>query len=452
MELLRLANALSTFYPRQSEVKRLLDAMILAVPRQAQAREATMLSKLRVKGFKSLEDVELTFPRLTVLFGPNASGKSNLLESILTLSRLGTSRTLSEALSEPLRGYPIEMFNFPSDGLAGLLRGNEARFRLESELLVENERFQYEVEVEMQTKSGNLAVTDEYLAALSGKGEPRGNPSIERVAGQIRIRRKSRPARSREERVRQNHTLLSDPRWAGQEYRAIERGRRDLEHWRVYYLDPRVAMRAAKPPQDVTDIGVLGENIAPFLYRLNSMEPKAFDAIKRTVRSVIPSIEDLIVDLDERRGTLDIMVRQNGTTFSSRILSEGTLRVMALSAIVVNPWGGSLVGFEEPENGVHPHRLELIADLLGWMTCNQGKQVIVTTHSALFCEAILRKAMKAPDEISVVNLSRSGRQTEIHALDPTSPLFTNPEITQGLTSDREDGVFQGLLVRGMLDG
>jgi len=57
LELLRLANALSTFYPRQSEVKRLLDAMILAVPRQAQAREATMLSKLRVKGFKSLEDV-----------------------------------------------------------------------------------------------------------------------------------------------------------------------------------------------------------------------------------------------------------------------------------------------------------------------------------------------------------------------------------------------------------
>jgi predicted ATPase len=411
-----------------------------------------MLSKLRIKGFKSLEDVELSFPRLSVLFGPNAAGKSNLLESILTLSRLGTSRTLSEALAEPLRGYPIEMFNFPQDGLAGLLRRDEARFRLEAELVAENERFAYDVEVAMQTKSGNLSVTDEYLAALSARGDPKGNASIERTDGEIRIRRKSKPAHPRQEPVGLNHTLLSDPRLGGQEYRAIERCRRDLERWRIYYLDPRVAMRAAKPPQDVTDIGVLGENIAPFLYRLKTMEPRAFEAIKRTVRSVIPSIEDLIVDLDERRGTLDIMVLQSGTTFSSRILSEGTLRVLALSAIVVNPWGGSLVGFEEPENGVHPRRLELIADLLTWMACNQGKQVIVMTHSAPFCEAVIRKAQNAPDDIAVVNLVRSGRKTEVQPLDPRSPLFTNPEITSGLTSDREDGVFQGLLVRGLLDG
>ncbi len=411
-----------------------------------------MLSKLRVRGFKSLDDVELSFPRLSVLFGPNAAGKSNLLESILTLSRLATARTLSEALAEPLRGYPIEMFNFPPDGLAGLLRSEEAKFSLEAELVAENERFAYDVEIGMQTKSGNLSVTNEYLAALSAKGDPKGTASIERIDGEIRIRRKSKPSHPRQEPVGLNHTLLSDPRLGGQEYRAIERCRRDLERWRIYYLDPRVAMRAARPPQDVTDIGVLGENIAPFLHRLKSMEPKAFEAIKRTVRSVIPSIEDLIVDLDERRGTLDIMVRQSGTTFSSRILSEGTLRVLALSAIVVNPWGGSLIGFEEPENGVHPRRLELIADLLTWMACSQGKQVIVTTHSSQFCQAILRKAQKAPDDIAVVNLGRSGRKTEVQPLDPKSPLFTNPEITNGLASDREDGVFHGLLVRGMLDG
>jgi predicted ATPase len=411
-----------------------------------------MLSKLRVKGFKSLENVEISFPRLTVLFGPNASGKSNLLESILTLSRLGTSRTLSEALSEPLRGYPIEMFNFPPQGLPGLLKSETVQFRLDSVLTVDNERFGYDVELEMQTKSANLAVTDEYLAVLTAKGESKGNPSIERTDGQIRIRRKSKPAHPRQEPVGLNHTLLSDPRLGGVEYRSIERCRRELERWRIYYLDPRVAMRAAKPPQDVTDIGVLGENIAPFLYRLKSMDSKTFEAIKRTVRSVIPSIEDLVVDLDERRGTLDIMVRQNGTSFSSRILSEGTLRVLALSAIVVNPWGGSLVGFEEPENGVHPRRLELIADLLAWLAIEREKQVIVTTHSALFCVAILRKAQDSPEDIAVVNLSRSGRKTQIQPLDPASPLFTDPEIAQGLTSDREDGVFQGLLVRGMLDG
>lgn len=66
-----------------------------------------MLRRLRVQGFKSLRDVEISFPRFTVLFGPNAAGKSNLLDAIQALARVGTSRTLSDALSEPIRGYPI---------------------------------------------------------------------------------------------------------------------------------------------------------------------------------------------------------------------------------------------------------------------------------------------------------------------------------------------------------
>jgi predicted ATPase len=226
-----------------------------------------MLSRLRVQGFKSLGDVELSFPRLTVLFGPNAAGKSNLLEAILALSRLGTSRTVSEALSEPIRGYPIEMFTCPPEGLSGLLRAEGARYRLEADLAIETGGFRYAVEVELQSRSADLVVVDEYLTALSAKGGPKGNPSIERVDGQIRIRRKSKPAHPREEPCGLNHTLLSGPRLGGQEYRAVERCRRDLERWRISYLDPRSAMRAARPPREVTDIGVLGENVAPFLFR-----------------------------------------------------------------------------------------------------------------------------------------------------------------------------------------
>ncbi len=54
-----------------------------------------MLKTLRVRGFKSLDDVTLDFPRLTVLFGPNASGKSNILDAVQALSRFATSRTLA---------------------------------------------------------------------------------------------------------------------------------------------------------------------------------------------------------------------------------------------------------------------------------------------------------------------------------------------------------------------
>jgi predicted ATPase len=344
------------------------------------------------------------------------------------------------------------MFTFPSEGLSGLLKAEEAGFRLEADLAIETEGFRYAVGIELQSKSGDLVVVDEYLTALSDDGEPQGKASIEQVDWRIRVRRKSKPAHPREEPCGLNHTLLSDPRLGGQEYRAVERCRRDLERWRISYLDPRIAMRAAKPPLEVSDIGVLGENIAPFLYRLRGTHPRAFEAVKRTLRSVIPSIEDLIVDLDERHGTLNVLIRQNGTEFSSRIISEGTLRVLALCAIVVNPWGGSLIGFEEPENGVHPRRIELIADLLTWLAWNQGKQVIVTTHSPLFCEAVLKRARLRPEDLFIANLSRSGPQTEIRAIDLNSPLFADPELRRGLTADDEDGLFQGLILRGMLDG
>ena len=412
-----------------------------------------MLKKLIVKGFKSLEDVAVEFPRMAVLFGPNAAGKSNLLDAIQALSRVGTSRTLSDALSEPIRGYPIEAFAFPAGGLAALLSQTSARFSLETVLDVGKEHllYNYRFTVEIQPGSGSLSVQDEYLATLGRRGEPKGNPSIERVEDHLRIRRKSKPANPRREDVGQNYAILSDPRWSGVEYRAIERCRNELSGWRTYYLDPRLAMRSARPPSDVRDIGVLGEDIAPFLYRLRAEQPKRFDAVKRTLRSLIPSVEDLTVDLDKKRGTLDILVRQGGKEFSSRIVSEGTLRVLALCALTVNPWSGSLLAFEEPENGVHPRRLELIVELLASLAGDQGRQVIVTTHSPLFCDAVLKLAKDRPKEIALLRVRQAPIGTEISPFATTGPLFKDQEIAKALTTGTEDGLFENLILRGMID-
>jgi predicted ATPase len=411
-----------------------------------------VLKRIKAAGFKSLGEVEIDLPRMTVLFGPNAAGKSNLLDAIQALSRIGTSRTLSDALSEPIRGYPIEAFGFPQKGLAELLSRKSAEFSLEADLEIGRDRYRYRVAVEIQPGSGSLAVRDEYLAVLGKRGDPKGNPSIERVDSQLRVRRKSKPAHPRQEPIGLNHSLLSDPRLGGVEYRAIERCRNELSGWRTYYLDPRAAMRSARPPADVRDIGLMGEDIAPFLYRLRAENSKHFDAARRTLRSLVPNVEDLTVDLDKRRGTLDIQVRQSGIDFSSRIVSEGTLRVLALCAIAVNPWSGSLLAFEEPENGVHPRRLELIAQLLSSLSIERGKQLIVTTHSPLFCDAILRQARTRPKEIALFNVQHTIKGTSVSRFDVTGPLFKEHEIAQALTSGAEDGLFEGLMVRGLIDG
>jgi predicted ATPase len=410
-----------------------------------------MLKSLAVHGFKSLADVSVELPRMAVLFGPNAAGKSNLLDAIQALSRIGTERTLADALSDPIRGRQVEAFSFPAGGLPGLLGSPEARFDLGADLGVGKDSYRYRIEVKIEPASGRLTVADEYLAQLGARGEPRGRPQIERVEGELRIRRKSKPAHPRHEPVGLNHTILSDPRLGGVEYRALERVRQELTAWRIYYLDPRVAMRAEQSPSDVRDIGVLGGDIAPFLYRLRAEHEKHFAAVGRALRSIVPSVGDLTVDLDKRRGTLDILIRQAGVDYSSRIVSEGTLRVLALCAIAVNPWGGSLLAFEEPENGVHPRRLELIAQLLLSLAIDQGRQVVVTTHSPLFCDAVLKGARGRPQDVGLFNVRRDGAATIVRSFDVAGPLFKDQEIAAALTAGTEDGLFESLLLRGLLD-
>lgn len=414
--------------------------------------ERDMLDRLTVRGFKSLQDVTVGLPRLAVLFGPNAAGKSNLLDAIQAISRIGTERTLADALGEPIRGHAIEAFHFPPEGLSGLLEAEATSFRLEADLTRGKDSFRYRVGVEIVPTTGALAVNAEYLTALGKDGEPKGTAAIELVDHKLRVRRKGESGKPRYEPLRQNYALLSDPRLGKPLYPAVESVRAELSEWRSYYLDPRVAMRTAQPPAEVRDVGVLGDAIAPFLHRLRGEKPKHYESVRRMVRTIIPGVEDLSVDLDKRRGTLDLMVRQGGVDYSSRIVSEGTLRVLALCAIAVNPWGGSLIAFEEPENGVHPRRIELIAQMLLSLALEQGRQVVVTTHSPLFCDAVLKAAVKQPEDVGLMHVRRDAEGTAVRRFDVSGPLFKDREISAALTAESEDGLFESLMLRGLLDG
>ncbi len=409
-----------------------------------------MLERFTIESFKSFKTLTLELPKLTVLFGPNAAGKSNILDAIQAFSRIAIGRTLADALRS-IRGYPVEAFTFPSTGLPGLLSAESTQFTLAGDLRVGKELFRYRVGVAIKPSSGALSVVDEYLTALTLKNEPRGAADIERVNDRLNVRRRSHPGRPRRESLGLNYALLSDPRFSAPEYRAIEKVRTELSGWRTYYLDPRAAMRQARPPAQVTDVGVLGQDIAPFLYRLRADKPKHFESLKKTLRALVPSVEDVSVDLDKSRGILDVLVRQDGIDFSSRIVSEGTLRVLALCAIAINPWKGSLIAFEEPENGVHPRRLDLIAQLLTSMAQQDGQQLLVTTHSPRFCEAVLRQHPSPRDSMALLRVKKSRATSEASVFKVTGPLFSDVEITEGLASSTEDGRFEALVLRGLLD-
>ena len=161
-------------------------------------------------------------------------------------------------------------------------------------------RYRYGSDVEIGYRSGALANRGEYPSALARTGKPKGTPAIEVTSGQLSIRRQSGGGRPRLEQIGINYAILSDARFASPAYKYIERTRTELRNWRAYYLDPRVAMRAEMPPMDVTDIGVFGHYIVPFLYKLKGQRPRHFEAVRRTVRTIIPSISAFIGDLRQR--------------------------------------------------------------------------------------------------------------------------------------------------------
>jgi predicted ATPase len=416
-----------------------------------------VLRSIEIQGFKSLRRVRVELPRLTVLLGPNAAGKSNFIDALLGLSLLATERTLADAIA-PIRGYPVEAFTLPSGGLEALLRKKRTSFQFDADIQVENSalprsvahRFNYSSSVQIEPATGALSVGHEFLVALDRAGNPKGLPRIEPGHQELTIR-PQRQGRPWHEPLGMNHTLLSDQRLTGEKYRDVDAVRSELGSWRVYYLDPRVQMRRATPPSEVADIGALGENLAPFLYELKHRYRRNFDAVRRAVRSVIPSIRSIDVDLNTRRGELDLIVHQDGVPYSSRVISEGTLRVLALCALALHPQPSSLVAFEEPENGVHPHRLEMIADLLLSVVRNRGTQVVVTTHSPILGAAMLRRMRETPIDIGLFVCSLQDSETVIRRLEPSpGTLFDDQEIL-GALSDPRDDVFEEMLVRGWLD-
>ena len=160
------------------------------------------------------------------------------------------------------------------------------------------------------------------------------------------------------------------------------------------------------------------------------------------------------IDPDEKRGTLDLLVYQQGTPYSLRVISEGTLRILALCAIAANPWPSALVAFEEPENGVHPRRVDVIAALLISMAQREGRQVIVTTHSPRLAAAIAARQRESEGLISLLRCTQEGRETQILPFDPArfGALFKDSEIQEALTGPEDAALVEAMLVRGWLDG
>ncbi|MBF2761744.1 MAG: AAA family ATPase [Ectothiorhodospiraceae bacterium AqS1] len=394
-----------------------------------------MLNRIRIKGYKSLRDIEVRLQPLTVLFGPNAAGKSNFLDALRLLSMIATGPTIRHAFYPPYRGKVLESFSYPREGLKGVRNQESASFSIEADFTlsdfvvdatnkqirdmtqppdpdtsddskkiqgpVEKCDLRYRIEVEILPNSATLQLADEYLVALDGKSKPFDSKSGFKNTF-IETRKKSKEGRlilAKEvpntmmvKSVRFDQSALSQPHYSPI-YPYLAAAKQEIASWNFFHFEPRERMRTLDPLKPVWNIGPMGENLPAYLYTLKGQAPRHFKAIERSLKFLLPEVEGIDVHLDDH-GDVELSLVKDGVLISNRILSEGTLRILALLSIGGGEQPPSLVGLEEPENGIHPGRIQLVAELLKTRAIyTERSQYVVATHSPIFVDWVPKKSL-----------------------------------------------------------
>ena len=430
-----------------------------------------MLTRVHIKGFKSLQDAEVKLSPLALLFGANASGKSNFLDALQLLSKMASKRTLIEAFAPPYRGKPLESFTLGDGGIRGLLERERLAFSIEADLRlsdavaaavnreirelghpgggddaagnagkVRERNLRYRVEIEMIPRAGILRVADEYLAAMNDRGEPAGQPFIGRQGEKIHLRPEG-PAQPIKYERQLDRTILSMSHYPPH-YPHLMAARRELESWLFFYFEPRERMRAATPVREVRHPGQMGEELAASLNTLKAREPRQFQAVEKALRLYLPEVDGIEIDVNDV-GEVELRLKEKGLAIPARVMSEGTLRLLGMLSLPGAGDAPPLVGFEEPETGVHPRQISLVAEYLNTHLVIGQSQFIVTTHSPILPDLI-------PEEFLLVT-QRKQRCTDISPFTDWGPLNHKKRDDQ-VFNDRSDWLsVSERMVRGDFD-
>ncbi len=171
--------------------------------------------------------------------------------------------------------------------------------------------------------------------------------------------------------------------------------RREMQSWKFLALEPR-AMRGADRFNTESQLTAAGDHLPATLYRLatqgngDKSEAQTYSQIASRLADLVP-VRDVRVDVEETRQLLTLEVQENsGLWLPARALSDGTLRFLTLTVLAEDPEFHGLLCMEEPENGIHPDKMDAMVSLLKDIAVdtdrapgeeNPLRQVIVATHS-----------------------------------------------------------------------
>jgi predicted ATPase len=342
---------------------------------------SSALDYITVRGFKSIASVErLALRPVNVVIGPNGSGKSNFIGVFSFLHAIREGR---------LRDYVTK-----AGGAEKLLHfGSKVTKEIYLRLSFHREVNQYELTLS-PTRDDGLYPSGEttyFWDKAKYPAKPWDDPLSPREQG-------------REAGI-SNSNLKRTPGWV----------RDRLGGWRLYHLHDTSSSSPMRKTAKVDDNEFLrpdGSNLPSFLYFLREKHEDSYSLIRRTIQRVTPFFDDFrLKPLRLKPDDIKLEWRHKNSDqyFEASSLSDGTLRFIALATLFLQPkdYLPSIILVDEPELGLHPYAIEMLASLV--RHASKNAQVIASTQSSLLLDHF------DPEDVLVAN--RVSGATEITRLE-----------------------------------
>lgn len=371
-----------------------------------------MLKSIQMKNFKSYREAVLPLAPLTVLIGANASGKSNAIEAMRFLAWLAQGQKLSN-------------FRYSSQGGNQLVRGSmkdfgycqEKSFDLGCSIAGEDYTT---LSITVSRRDDEFHISDESISGerntqLYRLDQPTSGFSTD--AGVLYdnfTKGKNKPRITCSDQMA-IFTQLTSPASFDSKYKktqiTIPKMARKFESLlsAMLFLDPvPVKMREYSFPAEKKILGD-GSNLSGALFNLwgneESRNESPFKENRKEILQFIQSLPEQDIStlgfFNEPRGGVMVYLTEtfggDEKNYDVSLLSDGTLRVLAIATAMLSAEEGSLVVIEEIDNGVHPSRARHLLERIQTIAERRNLRVLLSTHNPAMLDALPDNAI--PDVV-----------------------------------------------------
>ncbi len=326
--------------------------------------EGVPLDKVRIRGFRSIRDQEVSLGALNVLIGANGAGKSNFVGVFRLLNAIVEGR--------------LQAFLGRSGGAEALLHFGS---KTTDELELRFEFGQNSYRCLLRPTTADRLIFDSEAVYFQG---PDYKEPFESFLGAGHEESRLREARSQGTKKTISHYV-----------------KEAFESWKIYHFHDTSESARMRLTGDLHDnIFFRGDasNLAAFLYRLQETDEGRFRNITDTIKMVAPFFDGFRLRPDRlnvEKIRLEWRERGSDAYFGASALSDGTLRFIALATLLFQPTPPTTILLDEPELGLHPAAISLLVAMLRSMATRT--QIIVSTQSVTLVNQL------CPEEIVVVD-------------------------------------------------